>query len=167
MTELAEREELAQIATNAQTPEPLPLEHQEGDQGQADGDVDIARGGAQLLDPTDRWHEADPVAEQDEQEEPGEDGDIRHRARPGQPDPEVTQRLVEPLEHILPTPRDHLATAGHQDGRDEHDHDDDPHRQDRGGDADVEGQQLIDRRGGGRVQSQTTCGAGNSSVPLM
>ena len=51
---------------------------------------------------------------------------------------------------------------------DEHDRHDDPHRQDRGADARVEDDQLVGRRRRrARSGAQTTCGAGNSSVPLM
>src|SRR4029453_2180850 len=45
--ELVDREELAQVATDAELAEALKLEEQEGHQGEADGDVDVARRGAQ------------------------------------------------------------------------------------------------------------------------
>src|SRR6476619_1495416 len=42
--ELVEREELAEIAADAETLEPLELEVDEADQSQPDGDVHVARG---------------------------------------------------------------------------------------------------------------------------
>src|SRR4029079_6228587 len=52
--ELVEREELAQIAAEAEAPEALDLEDRERHEGESEGDVDVARGRTQLLDPADR-----------------------------------------------------------------------------------------------------------------
>ena len=61
VAELADREELAEVAAHAQLPEALALEEHERGQGQADGDVDVAGGRPQLVDLADRRHQAAPV----------------------------------------------------------------------------------------------------------
>ena len=48
--ELVEREELAGVALEAEPPEALDVEREEGDERQADGDVDVAGGRPQELD---------------------------------------------------------------------------------------------------------------------
>ena len=109
--ELVDREELAEVAPHAEVAEALDLEDQEADQGHADRDVHVARRRPQELDLADRRHEADPVVEQDEQEGADEDRDVGPRGRPGEPDPEVVQELVGPLEEVLRPARDELRAA--------------------------------------------------------
>src|SRR3954451_13419155 len=106
--ELVEREELAGVAADAEPTEPLELEVDEADKGEAEGDVDVTRGCAQLLDPTDGRDEAAPVAEQDEQEERDEQRDVGLGGRSRYSQSEITQELIEPLEDVLGAPRDEL-----------------------------------------------------------
>ena len=60
---------------------------------------------------------------------------VRARRRAGDAQPEVAHELVEELERVLRPTRQEVASAGHEDRRDEHDHHHDPHREDRGADA--------------------------------
>ena len=83
LAELAEREELAEVAAHAQVPDAFDVEDHEADQGHADGDVHVARRRAKLRDLADGRDEADPVVEQDQQEERGEDRDVRTRRGAG------------------------------------------------------------------------------------
>src|SRR4029079_8357648 len=87
--ELVEREELARVAAEAEALEPLELEIDEADQGEPEGDVDVARRRPKLVDAPDRRDEAAPVAEQDQQEEGGEQRDVRARRRAGDTQAEV------------------------------------------------------------------------------
>src|SRR6476660_7542735 len=96
--ELIEREELAEIAADAESAEPLELEVDEADEGQPEGDVHVARRGSQLLDPSDGRDEPAPVAEQDQQEERDEEWDVWLCGGPCDAEAEVAQELVEPLE---------------------------------------------------------------------
>src|SRR5215203_2939959 len=99
--ELVEREELAEVASDPQSPKTLELEVEEADQCEAERDVDAARWRPQLLDPSHGRHETAPVAEQDQQEEGDEQRDVRLRGRACYAEPEVGQELVEPLEDVL------------------------------------------------------------------
>src|SRR4051794_22583954 len=76
LPELAEWEELPEVA-EAQVLEALELEIEERDQREPDGDVDVARRRTQDLDLADGRDEAAPVREQDQQEEPDEQRDVR------------------------------------------------------------------------------------------
>ena len=61
--ELVDREELAEVAADAQLAEALDLEDRERHEGQADRDVDVARRRTELLQATDRRDQPDPVRE--------------------------------------------------------------------------------------------------------
>ena len=115
--ELVQREELAGVAADAEPPEALELEVDEAHERKPDGDVDVARRGAELLDPSDRRDQPAPVAEQDEDEERDEQRDVRLGRRPGDAQPEVAQELVEPLERVLRATGDELAATRHEDRR--------------------------------------------------
>ncbi len=109
--ELAEREELAQVA-DAERPEALELEVGEGDEGEPDRHVDVAGGRPERLDLADRRHEAAPVAEQDEDEEAGEDRDVAGRLGPaGRRGRSRRSDLVGPLDEVLEPARDAPAGA--------------------------------------------------------
>ena len=77
--ELPEREELGQVAADAEVPEALDVEDREADQGKADRDVHVARRRAKELDLADRRDQAAPVGEQDVQEEGREERDVAGR----------------------------------------------------------------------------------------
>ena len=79
--ELVEREELAEVAADAELPEALDLEDQEADEGHPDRDVHVARRRPQELDLADRRDQPDPVVEQDQQERADEDRDVRRGRR--------------------------------------------------------------------------------------
>ena len=91
--ELVDREELAQVFAHAETAEAFDLEHDERDDRQADGDVDVARGRAQELDSADDRQQAGPVREQDQQEEADEDR--RCRARAARPPIELAKLSID------------------------------------------------------------------------
>src|SRR4051812_24223101 len=101
LPELVQREELAEVTADAELPEPEELEDREAHERHPDGDVDVARWRAQLIDLADRGHEADPVVEDDEQEGAEEDRQVRPCGLARDPDPEVAEELVEPLEDVL------------------------------------------------------------------
>jgi hypothetical protein len=61
------------------TLEALELEEDERDQGEPDRDVQVRGGRAQLFELADGRDEPAPVAEQDEDEEPGEQREVRLR----------------------------------------------------------------------------------------
>ena len=76
--------------------EPLDVEDHEAHEGHADRDVHVARWRPQEIDLADRRHEPDPVVEQDQQEEPDEDRDVRAGGRSGEADPEVAAGTRRP-----------------------------------------------------------------------
>ena len=65
LLELVEREELAEVAADAELAEALDLEDQEADEGHPDRDVHVARWRPQELDLADGRDQPDPVVEQD------------------------------------------------------------------------------------------------------
>ena len=73
-------------------------------------------------------------------------------AGPAIPSAEVAQELVQPLEDVLGPTRDELRAADHEERPHDHDRHHDPHRQDRGADARVEGHEGCRR--GRRVVGQ-------------
>src|SRR4029079_8789343 len=81
--ELVQREELARVAPEPESFEPLELEVDEADQRETERDVDVARRRAQLFDPADWRDQAAPVAEQDQQKERDEEWDVRLGCRAG------------------------------------------------------------------------------------
>ena len=117
--ELVEREELAGIALEAELAEALRLEDHERQQGEAQGDVEVARRCPEPLDAADARDQADPVGEQDEQEERGEQRHVRAAGGPGDAESEIAERLVERLEHVLEPVRLLAQAAGHDDGADQ------------------------------------------------
>ena len=89
LLELVEREELARVAADAEPPEALDVEREEGDEREADGHVDVAGGRPQSVRQADDGDEAAPVERQDEDEERREQGHVAGRARPAHADAEA------------------------------------------------------------------------------
>ena len=76
LAELAERQELAQVAAEAEGADALDVEDGEADEGQADGDVHVAGRRPEQRDPADEREQAAPVAEQDVDEQGHEQRDV-------------------------------------------------------------------------------------------
>ena len=145
--ELVEREELAEVAAEAELPEALDLEDDEATSARPIvmfTSLDGARSSSIL--PTGGTRPIQ-LSNRISRKNAAKIGMYGRGRRAGEPEAEVAQELVDHSKRFWPRPGISLRAAGHEDRAASTIDHDDPHREDRGADARVERDQLVRRRG--------------------
>ena len=101
-----QREEFAEVAADAECTEALVVEVAEGDEGKADGHIDVACWCAKLMHASNARDQPRPVRNGDEEEAGEEEGDGALCAWPTDTHRKVRQTLDRKLDRVLHTARD-------------------------------------------------------------